>query len=534
MSIDLLIALIPALPLAGFLFAVLVGPRIDRVPVHGHHADHDADEAHANHDDHGPVDDSGFRGIPTEEEQAATSPHRGHADDLANADGAAGVIPPEFDDGLGQSGHVSPDGPRPRYLSWIVPTGLVGLMWVLSMIVFADVIFGGHEYEVTIYEWISAGDFHVEIGFLVDSLTAMLLLVVSTVGFLVHIYSIGYMDGDRGFWRFFAYLNLFMFSMLVLILADNFLLLYVGWELVGLCSYLLIGFWYKKPSAAGAAKKAFVVNRIGDLGFGLGVIMIWVNLGTLSFREVFERIGTLDEGTITLIALLLFAGAVGKSAQFPLHVWLPDAMEGPTPVSALIHAATMVNAGVYMVARVEPDLRRGADRDAGRGQHRGVHRDLRRRDRADPERHQEGARLFDGQPARLHVPRARHRCVGGGDLPPRRARLLQGPPVHGLRLRDPRRRRRAGHALHGQPARADALDLRHDGHRLAGPLRHPDLRRLLQQGRDPGGGLQPRLLRLLPDRRGRRADDRLLHVPHDLHDLLGRVARAARGVGPRP
>ena len=227
-------------------------------------------------------------------------------------------------------------------------------MWVLSMIVFVDVIFGGHEYEVTVYEWISAGDFNVEIGFLVDSLTAMLLLVVSTVGFLVHVYSIGYMDGDRGFWRFFAYLNLFMFSMLVLILADNFLLLYVGWELVGLCSYLLIGFWYKKPSAAGAAKKAFVVNRIGDLGFGLGVIMIWVNLGTLSFREVFDRIGTLDEGTITLIALLLFAGAVGKSAQFPLHVWLPDAMEGPTPVSALIHAATMVNAGVYMVARSNP------------------------------------------------------------------------------------------------------------------------------------------------------------------------------------
>jgi NADH-quinone oxidoreductase subunit L len=351
MSIDQLIALIPALPLAGFLFAVLVGPRIDRVPVHGHGDHHDGDEPH---DAHGPVDDSGFRGIPTEEEQAATSPHRGHADDLANADGAAGVIPPEFNDGLGQAGHVTPGGPRPRYLSWIVPTGLVAVMWIFSMIVFADVIFGGHEYEVTIYEWISAGDFHVEISFLVDSLTAMLLLVVSTVGFLVHIYSIGYMDGDRGLWRFFAYLNLFMFSMLVLIFADNFLLLYVGWELVGLCSYLLIGFWYKKPSAAGAAKKAFVVNRIGDFGFGLGVIMIWVNVGTLSFHEVFERIGTLDEGTITLIALLLFAGAVGKSAQFPLHVWLPDAMEGPTPVSALIHAATMVNAGVYMVARSNP------------------------------------------------------------------------------------------------------------------------------------------------------------------------------------
>jgi NADH-quinone oxidoreductase subunit L len=182
----------------------------------------------------------------------------------------------------------------------------------------------------------------------------MLLLVVSSVGLLVHVYSIGYMHGDRGMWRFFAYLNLFMVSMLLLILGDNFLLLYVGWELVGLCSYLLIGFWYKKPSAAGAAKKAFVVNRVGDFGFGLGIMAIWTALGTLQFDQVFARIGELDPTLITVIALLLFAGAVGKSAQFPLHVWLPDAMEGPTPVSALIHAATMVNAGVYMVARANP------------------------------------------------------------------------------------------------------------------------------------------------------------------------------------
>ncbi|HET8776920.1 MAG TPA: NADH-quinone oxidoreductase subunit L, partial [Candidatus Limnocylindria bacterium] len=355
MSMELLIALIPALPLAGFLFAVLVGPRLDHVPAHGHGEHGDHDDAHADgHDAHGEVDDSAFRTVPSEEEQAATSPHAGHADDLSNAEGAAGVIPPELNDGLGQSGHVAPGAERPRYRSWMVPTGLVGLMWLISMVVFANVIFGGNEYQVTIYEWIASGDFVINISFLVDPLTAMLLLVVSTVGFLVHVYSIGYMDGDRGFWRFFAYLNLFMFSMLLLILGDNFLMLYVGWEAVGLCSYALIGFWYKKPSAAGAAKKAFVVNRIGDVGFGLGIIMIWVNLGTLSFREVFEQIGTLDEGTITIIALLLFAGAVGKSAQFPLHVWLPDAMEGPTPVSALIHAATMVNAGVYMVARANP------------------------------------------------------------------------------------------------------------------------------------------------------------------------------------
>jgi NADH-quinone oxidoreductase subunit L len=355
---ELLIALIPALPLAGFLFAVLIGPRLDHVPVHGHGDDDAHRDAHGDdHDDHGDhhdVDDSAFRGVPTEEEQQATSPHAGHADDLANAEGAAGVIPAEYNDGIGQAGHVTPGAEKPRYRSWMIPTAFVGLSWVLSMIVFAQVIFGGQEGEVTIYEWIAAGDFVIEISFLVDSLTAMLLLVVSTVGFLVHVYSIGYMDGDRGFWRFFAYLNLFMFSMLLLILGDNFLMLYVGWEAVGLCSYALIGFWYKKPSAAGAAKKAFVVNRVGDFGFGLGIMLIWVNLGTLSFREVFDRIGTLDEGTITLIALLLFAGAVGKSAQFPLHVWLPDAMEGPTPVSALIHAATMVNAGVYMVARANP------------------------------------------------------------------------------------------------------------------------------------------------------------------------------------
>jgi NADH-quinone oxidoreductase subunit L len=353
--IELFIALIPALPLAGFLFAVLLGPRLDRVPVHGH--DEHGTDAHATadaHDAHADGTDEDLQPIPTEEEQRATSPHAGHADDLANAAGADGVIPPDLNDGLGQAGHVTPDGPQPRYASWIVPTLAVAVGWVLSMVVFVNVVFGEQTYHVTLYRWIGAGDFEVEIAFLVDQLTAMLLLVVSSVGLLVHVYSIGYMNGDRSMWRFFAYLNLFMFSMLLLILGDNFLMLYVGWEAVGLCSYLLIGYWYKKPSAAGAAKKAFVVNRVGDFGFGLGILAIWTALGTLQFTEVFESIGGLPEWQITLIALLLFAGAVGKSAQFPLHVWLPDAMEGPTPVSALIHAATMVNAGVYMVARANP------------------------------------------------------------------------------------------------------------------------------------------------------------------------------------
>ena len=359
-----LIVLIPGLPIAGFLVTVLIGSRLDRVPLHGHAA-HDshgdehetahAAEGHGAHDGHAAVDESGFHTVPSEEEQARTSPHAGHADDLANSSGADGVIPADLADGRGQAGHVGPDDTElPVHRSWILPTVLVGIAWVAAMVVFVNVIFGGNTYHVTLYEWIGVGDFHIDIGLYVDQLTAMLLLVVSTVGFLVHVYSIGYMNGDRGMWRFFAYLNLFMFSMLLLILGDNYLMLYVGWEAVGLCSYALIGFWYKKPSAAGAAKKAFVVNRVGDFGFGLGVMMIWTTLGTLSFTGVFDKIGGQSELTATVIALLLLAGAIGKSAQFPLHVWLPDAMEGPTPVSALIHAATMVNAGVYMIARSNP------------------------------------------------------------------------------------------------------------------------------------------------------------------------------------
>ena len=179
-----------------------------------------------------------------------------------------------------------------------------------------------------------------------------MLLVVTGVGFLIHVYSAGYMHGDPGYARFFTYLNLFVFSMVMLVLAGNFLVLYVFWEAVGLCSYLLIGFWYEKKSAADAGKKAFIVNRVGDLGFGLGIMLIWVTFGTLDYGAVFAKADTtVAAGTYTAIALLLFMGACGKSAQGPLFTWLPDAMEGPTPVSALIHAATMVTAGVYMVAR---------------------------------------------------------------------------------------------------------------------------------------------------------------------------------------
>jgi len=209
----------------------------------------------------------------------------------------------------------------------------------------------------TLYTWIESGSFQVQLSFQVDDLTAVMLLVVTGIGFLIHIYSLGYMAHDEGMARFFVYLNLFIFFMLVLVMTDNLLTLFVGWEGVGLCSYLLISFWYEEPLNVIAGNKAFIVNRIGDFGFSLAIFLIVAELGrqgiwTLNFMELQKHVGLLSPGKITLITLLLFVGATGKSAQIPLFVWLPDAMAGPTPVSALIHAATMVTAGVYMTARL--------------------------------------------------------------------------------------------------------------------------------------------------------------------------------------
>jgi NADH-quinone oxidoreductase subunit L len=202
--------------------------------------------------------------------------------------------------------------------------------------------------------WISAGTLHIDFSFVLDHLSLVMLLIVTGVGFIIHVYSVGYMGHEEGYWRYFAYLNLFLFFMTVLVLAGNALLMFVGWEGVGLASYLLIGFWYQKTSAADAGKKAFVVNRIGDFGFLIGIFLLLANFGTLTFSEIAARLAESPAwtgGILTAIALCLLVGATGKSAQIPLYVWLPDAMEGPTPVSALIHAATMVTAGVYMIAR---------------------------------------------------------------------------------------------------------------------------------------------------------------------------------------
>ncbi|HET9846254.1 MAG TPA: proton-conducting transporter membrane subunit, partial [Nitrospira sp.] len=226
--------------------------------------------------------------------------------------------------------------------------------FLVSVFAFMEVA-GGHESTLRLYTWLTSGIVDVHIGVTIDRLTAVMLLLVTTVSTLVHIYTIGYMHGDPGYARFFSYIALFTFSMLMLVLADNFLQLFVFWEAVGLCSYLLIGHWYERPSACAAATKAFVVNRVGDFGFILGLLLVLITFKSLDYSDVFAGIpshsgelinvlepfgGTLEVSVMTVICLLLFIGAIGKSAQVPLHVWLPDAMEGPTPISALIHAAT--------------------------------------------------------------------------------------------------------------------------------------------------------------------------------------------------
>jgi NADH-quinone oxidoreductase subunit L len=246
-------------------------------------------------------------------------------------------------------------GRRLREWSGWLASAVVAAAFVVALIALAQLVSFSPADRLSIshlYEWITVGSFHVGINFRVDPLSMTMILVVTGVGTLIHVYAIGYMHGDERFSRFFVYMNLFVFFMLTLVLADNFLLMYLGWEGVGLCSYLLIGFWFERPDAARAAKKAFIVTRIGDTAMLVGIALIFVTFHSLDFGRVLHgAAGAVSTGTVTAIALLLLAGAVGKSAQLPLHVWLPDAMEGPTPVSALIHAATMVTAGVYLVVR---------------------------------------------------------------------------------------------------------------------------------------------------------------------------------------
>ncbi len=247
-----------------------------------------------------------------------------------------------------------------RRLVAILASLVVGASFVVAVLVLVAMLGlpaespsggNGRERIIPLFSWIVSGSFEVEVAILLDQLSILMALVVTGVSTVIHIYSAAYMEGEPYHNRYFTWLNLFVFMMLILVLSDNFLTMYIGWEGVGLCSYLLIGYWFERETAADAAKKAFIVNRVGDFGFALGIMLIFATLGSVAFQDVFPAASTLLPATATAIALLLFLGATGKSAQIPLYVWLPDAMEGPTPVSALIHAATMVTAGVYMVAR---------------------------------------------------------------------------------------------------------------------------------------------------------------------------------------
>src|SRR6201981_469855 len=323
------------LPLIGCIIAGL----ISIVGAHARNPSGDEVEHHADAHDHGEVavnEDAGVIHASSHEPDG-----NGHDDHHAAEPAAAGSRPAE-----------------------LITTGLLMVAAVLSWVVLVDVGFGHNDARIALFPWITAGELQVAWAFRVDTLTAVMLVVVNTISSLVHLYSIGYMDEDPYRPRFFAYLSLFTFAMLMLVTADNLVQLFFGWEGVGLASYLLIGFWYHKPSANAAAIKAFIVNRVGDFGFALGIFATFITFNSLQYDTLFasapDQVGKamgflgMHVDVLTLICLLLFVGAMGKSAQFLLHTWLPDAMEGPTPVSALIHAATMVTAGVFMVARLSP------------------------------------------------------------------------------------------------------------------------------------------------------------------------------------
>ena len=462
-----------------------------------------------------------------------------------------------------------------RYI-WLIPllpglgaaiNGLIGIRWFsrktagavactmmaaalgLALVAFWQLLaLPGDEraYDVVVAQWIPSipmmtqqgvGAFQVPWGFRLDPLSGMMLLVVTGIGTLIHVYSTAYMAEEPrgGVARFFCYLNLFCFFMLMLVLGNNFLVMFVGWEGVGLCSYLLIGYWYEKKSASDAGKKAFITNRVGDWGFILGVFLIFYHFGTLDFRAIQNAAATMPIetthfGVLSFICLFLFVGATGKSAQIPLYVWLPDAMEGPTPVSALIHAATMVTAGVYMVGRNAvlfshaPQVMMIV---AVVGVLDGVHG---RVDWSGAVRHQARPRVLDGVAAGIHVHRDGGRRLLGRRVPPDDARVLQGAALPGQRLRDSRHGRRAGHAQDGRAEEIPAGHLRHDVDRHARDRGYSAVRRVLQQGRDPVPRVSVEQVHLGPGR-GVGADDRVLHVPADGDDVLGHLPRPRVGSG---
>ena len=381
----------------------------------------------------------------------------------------------------------------------IVGCGVVVAAFAVSVAVFLELwtVTPEHPYILTLWSWLPVDALQVDLALQVDQLSAVMMLIVTGVGGLIHLFSIGYMGDDPGYARYFSYLNLFIAFMLILVLGANFPVLFIGWEGVGLCSYLLIGFWFEDRLKADAGKKAFIVNRIGDLGFLIAMLLIWWSVGSLDFSEVFRSapaILPLGGATITAITLFLFLGCVGKSAQIPLYVWLPDAMAGPTPVSALIHAATMVTAGVYLVARTGVLFAMAPVSSlvvAGVGAVTALFAAT------------IGLRQYDIKKVLAYstVSQLGYMFVGvgtgayaAGDLSSCHPRVLQGAalPRSGQRdscdapclPRDPLRRRCPGHAEHGWTPLPHALDLRAHGNRHAGHCRDSAVLRFLLQGRD--------------------------------------------------
>ncbi len=393
----------------------------------------------------------------------------------------------------------------------------VGLAFLYAVYLFFTAGFSEHPIIETVGPWIGAGSFHAAFSFYLDPLSMLMTLIVTGVGFLIHVYSTGYMEDD-GLYRFFSYLNLFTFFMLTLVLAGNYLLMFVGWEGVGLCSYLLIGFYYLKKSAADAGKKAFIVNRVGDFGFTLAMLLIVGTFGSLDFTKRFcsvpKRAGGERTGRAHRHLPAAVAGACGKSAQVPLYVWLPDAMEGPTPVSALIHAATMVTAGVYMVARSSPLFAACAAGHGIGGRYRLPHRAFSPPPSAWCRTTSSACWPIHGQPARIHVPGLRRRRVLRRHFSPDDPRLLQSAAVPRGGQRDARDERRTGHAQDGWASPEDSRNLldRAPGHArdLAACRRSPDSSARTKYCGAPRHSGHPWLWLGGDDHRGH---DRLLHVP---------------------
>ena len=415
-----------------------------------------------------------------------------------------------------------------RQLKWfagLVGAGSIGLAALVALLVGMDYHAQGAEpSSYFLWTWMNVGDFTPSIRLYLDGLSLVMMGVITGVGFLIHLYATGYMWDEDGYSRFFAYMNLFVFAMLMLVLGDNLLVLFLGWEGVGLCSYLLIGFFHKEPENGYAARKAFVVTRVGDTAMLLGLFLLFREVGSIEVQGAMAGARELwPDGSpmVTIIALLLLGGAVGKSAQVPLQTWLPDAMAGPTPVSALIHAATMVTAGVYLIARTHDLflLSPTAQLAVASGRPRDALHFLLHGPRAAG--HQARARLLHDEPDRLHVPGPGRRRVVRRHLPPDDPCLLQGAALPGIGVRDPRAPPRTGHVQDGRAVEEAADPVREHVDRLGRAGRAAVHVGLLQQGRHRARELRVRRV-FLARRHHRGIHDRALHDANDGADLLRR------------